>query len=138
MSGLSIGGDWTGVFDYDGDGGDPVAFTAKLSDVIGVIWGETAEPNSFAPGEGTELYADISGMRSGREVHFRKVYEGAPKGGEYPVEYFGHVNADGTHISGRWRIHAGVSSIAGPFVMDRPKSASATREKTGRARESVR
>ena len=65
MSRLSVEGAWTGVYDYDGDSGDPVAFNAELTDIGGVVWGTVCEPNSFAPGAGTELEADVSGMRSG-------------------------------------------------------------------------
>lgn len=125
------------MYDYDGDSGDPVAFNAELTDIGGVVWGTVCEPNSFAPGAGTELEADVSGMRSGAEVRFRKTYRGAPAGGDHPVDYAGTINAEGTRLSGRWLIRAGFATIGGPFVMDRPGAAEVTRQRRHRVTAEV-
>ncbi|MEZ5714147.1 MAG: hypothetical protein R3D85_02585 [Paracoccaceae bacterium] len=116
---MDLSGDWTGVYDYGGDGPDAVPFTATLIDVGGVIWGDTQEPNSFAPSAGPELIAEISGTRSGAELRFRKAYLGNPEGGDDPIHYAGHVSAGGKRIEGRWRINAPGGAIGGPFVMTR-------------------
>ncbi len=123
----SIGGDWTGVFDYDADGAEAVAFTAMVFDIRGVIWGTTQERNSFSPVPTTELFADITGTRIGREVTFTKTYQGPPPGGEYPVAYAGHVSANGRRIEGRWKI-TGPFAVEGPFVMNRHPSAKAAQK----------
>ncbi len=116
---MDLSGDWTGVFDYGLEAQDAVTFTATLIDVGGVVWGKTQEPNSFAPGAGPELIAELSGTRSGMEVHFRKAYLGSPRGGEYPIHYTGHVSAGGKRIEGQWRINNPGVPFSGPFVMTR-------------------
>ena len=126
--GTTLGGHWTGVYDYDDDARDAVPFTAALFDIAGAVWGTSREPNSFAPGQGEALDAEINGTRSGKEVRFRKVYVGAPAGGEYPVEYAGHVTAGGNRVEGRWVIRAPQGPLGGPFVMNRvPGTKTATR-----------
>ena len=116
---MDLSGDWTGVYDYGLEGQDAVPFTATLIDVGGVIWGDTQEPNTFALDAGPELIAEISGTRSGAELHFRKAYLGNPKGGDYPIHYTGHVSAGGKRIEGSWRINVPGVPLSGPFVMTR-------------------
>ena len=122
--GMTLTGDWTGVYDYSQNAAEPVSFQASLFDVAGVLWGTMQEPNTFAPILETELSADVQGMRMGREVSFRKTYQGNPVGGEEPIDYFGYVSADGTRIEGRWQIGVvgavfGQPAFGGPFVMTR-------------------
>ena len=116
---MDLSGDWTGVYDYGLEAADAVPFTATLTDVGGVIWGDTQEPNTFAPGAGSELFAEISGTRSGVELHFRKAYLSKPEGGEYPIHYTGHVSAGGKRIEGHWKINLPGAPFGGPFVMTR-------------------
>ena len=116
---MDLSGDWTGVYDYGHGGQDAVPFTATLIDVGGVVWGDTQEPNTFAPDAGAELIAEISGTRSGVELHFRKAYLGKPRGGDYPIHYAGHVSAGGKRIEGHWRINLPGAPFGGPFVMTR-------------------
>lgn len=136
--GISIGGDWTGVYDYgDGGpdfGGDAVPFTAMLFDLRGVIWGSIREPNRLAAIPSRELFADISGSRRSREVVFTKTYEGAPPGYEMPVAYAGQISSGGQRIEGRWTIRAPLGDISGPFVMNRLRGVALTRA-TERSRE---
>lgn len=115
----SLNGEWTGVYDYADTPDEAVTFTATLFDVGGAVWGMTREPNSFSPDGGTELTADLQGARSGQEIQFRKTYQGAPTGGEAPIEYFGLVSFDGNRIEGQWRIGGSLLSFGGPFVMNR-------------------
>ncbi len=117
----SLAGNWTGVFDYDDPDTDAVPFTASLFDVAGAVWGTTREPNSFAPGAGEALDAEVNGTRTGAEVTFRKVYTPQPPNGEDPVLYSGHVVADGQRVEGRWEIRHPVGTIGGPFVMNRER-----------------
>ena len=119
--GTSLGGHWTGVYDYDDDSVETVAFTASLFDVAGAVWGTACEPNSFAPGMGAALDAEINGTRTGREVRFRKCYVPAPPSGEYPVDYAGHVAAGGDRVEGRWVISTPYGKTGGPFVMNRAR-----------------
>ncbi len=125
---MDLSGNWTGVFDYGLGGQDAVPFTARLTDVGGVVWGETLEPNTFARNAGPELRAEVSGSRSGLELHFRKAYHGKPRGGAHPIHYTGHISAGGRRIEGRWRINLPDVPFGGPFVMTRIPGLEVTRE----------
>lgn len=135
---MDLSGDWTGVFDYGLEGRDAVPFTATLMDVGGVVWGETQEPNTFAKDAGPELMAEVSGTRSGTEVHFRKAYLGNPKGGRDPIHYTGHISAGGKRIEGRWRINVPGIPFGGPFVMTRIAGIEVTRKVAIEAEVEVR
>ncbi|MEL7167565.1 MAG: hypothetical protein AAGL96_19045 [Pseudomonadota bacterium] len=115
---LSLSGAWTGVFDYDDPACDAVGFTADITDIAGAVWGDTTEPNSFAPGFGDRLVASLSGARSGNEVTFTKTYIGEEQLFENEVFYAGNLNDTGRRITGTWRI-AGAYDLSGPFVMNR-------------------
>lgn len=117
---LSLGGEWTGVFDYASAQDAAVPFTASLTDVAGVIWGTTCEANTFSPAAVTELHANINGVRSLTEVRFRKEYDNVV-GGEDIVHYMGHVSPGGDRIAGEWRILLPGYETGGPFVMNRNK-----------------
>lgn len=125
---LSLSGAWTGVYDYDDPGRDAVSFVASLTDIAGVIWGETSEPNSFSPIPDTDLVASVSGLRTGREVTFSKEYQASVQGGEDVVFYAGQVSENGQRIKGTWRIRFPFE-IGGPFVMDRADGAVAARQR---------
>ena len=125
--GTSLGGHWTGVYDYDNEDQEAVPFNASLFDVAGAVWGTSQEPNSFAPGFAEALDAEINGTRTGKEVRFRKTYVGVPPNGEYPVQYLGHINARGNRVEGRWVIVTPFGKIGGPFVMDRDGGAPVVR-----------
>lgn len=132
---MSLSGEWTGVYEYADDPRDPVPFNATLTDVGGVIWGETQEPNTFSPGADKHLTADISGIRTRAELRFRKEYTGRPPGARHPIDYFGHVTADGQRIEGRWQIHVPGVKWGGKFIMNRhPERAKA---KTRQAAETL-
>ncbi|MFL4468767.1 hypothetical protein ACERZ8_02340 [Tateyamaria armeniaca] len=126
---LSLSGAWTGVYDYDNPGQDAVSFVATLTDIAGVIWGETSEPNSFSPIPDKDLVASISGLRTGREVTFSKEYQASVQGGEEVVFYAGQVSEDGQRIKGTWRIQFPFE-VGGPFVMDRADGRTAVKERT--------
>lgn len=115
---LTLSGDWTGVYDYADTPDEAVPFTAALTDVGGVVWGTTQEPNTFSQAVSHDLHATVSGVRSGPEVRFRKVYDGRAENHE-PIIYSGHLSPDGNRIEGRWRIASGTASFHGPFVMNR-------------------
>jgi hypothetical protein len=133
----SLSGDWTGVYDYSNTPAEAVAFNAALTDVGGVIWGVTVEPNSFSPVAETTLSAAISGSRSGREVRFRKEYDHGIPGGEDPVHYRGTLTSDGMRIEGEWRILVPGQAFGGPFVMNRLRGAKAEQTRAATAEESV-
>jgi len=138
--GLTLTGDWTGVFDYAdaGETADAVPFVASLFDVAGAIWGTTQEPNTFVPGAAAEIAAEVNGTRSGREVRLRKVYVGAPTGADLPIDYAGHVSADGNRIEGRWQIVDLGRRISGAFVMNRKPGEKAVITRSVEAEVSIR
>ena len=133
--GLTLAGHWTGVYDYEdgSDTGDAVPFTASLFDVAGAVWGTAREPNTFAPGAGAALDSEINGTRSVSEVRFRKTYVGALPKSTLPVDYAGHVTADGNRVEGRWEIRLGDTVIGGPFVMNRTAGANAEADRDAEA-----
>lgn len=138
--GLTLTGDWTGVYDYADAGAtsDAVPFVAILFDVAGAVWGTTRELNTFLPADGIELTADINGTRSGREVQLRKSYLGAPPGGELPITYAGRVSPDGNRIEGRWQILTPRGLVRGAFVMNRKPGLSAEATRLAKSGASVR
>jgi hypothetical protein len=132
-TGVSIGGDWTGVYDYGANQGDPVPFTAMLFDIRGAVWGTITEPNTFVADAGDNLVSDVNGIRSGQEVRFTKTYQGRPSGGEYAIAYTGLVSAGGNRIEGEWRLATPFGSRNGPFVMNRAPGVQAKAVIRGRA-----
>lgn len=133
---LSLDGAWTGVYDYANPEQDAVSFTADLTDISGAIWGDTQEPNSFAPIPAKTLHASLSGARSGSEVTFTKEYVGDVPGGEETVFYAGKISADSKRIIGTWRI-AFPFELSGPFVMNRVSGVTKTLARKLEAEEHV-
>lgn len=120
MPATSLSGDWTGVYDYsDASTGEPVSFHVSLTDIGGVVWGTSIEKNTLAPNAGDTLEAALNGSRSGQEVRFRKTFTGNVQGGELPLDYAGHLSADGNRIVGKWRPFIAGDHPGGPFVMNR-------------------
>ncbi|MEM8728495.1 MAG: hypothetical protein AAGF79_01150 [Pseudomonadota bacterium] len=130
--GASLGGEWTGVYDYPDPDSPPVPFEASLMDISGVLWGTIREPNTFSPVPAHHLDASLSGSRSGREVQFLKEYADVP-GADAPVGYVGKVSADGTRIEGDWSIWHPGQMITGRFIMNRPGAAEEPRTRVAAA-----
>jgi len=118
----TLNGRWLGRYEYSGLAGQVVAFEADVVEIRGALSGETQEPNTFRPDQGTDLTARISGRREGREVRFVKTYEGFDQGDD-PV-YEGQVNAALTRIVGRWHFPWSRGE-SGRFVMVRKPRARA-------------
>ncbi len=77
------------------------------------ITGTIIEPNNLTGG--SSLNAFINGVRQGDNVDFTKVYPNAPDGYETPVDYVGHVSANGNTIAGVWSL----IELDGTFEMHR-------------------
>ncbi|HTK84874.1 MAG TPA: hypothetical protein VL625_07280 [Patescibacteria group bacterium] len=132
--GQNLSGFWTGVYDYPDTHEQPVPFNAVIRDEGGSISGEIIEPNTFAKCNDRELFAVLSGTRSGSDVHFVKSYEDLPEAG-HCIAYRGTLNADGTKLEGQWSTMEPGYSYSGPFVMNRKsgkKAEQKVKEKAGR------
>jgi hypothetical protein len=124
----SLTGRWLGRYEYP-YAAPPVPFEADLVEDAGLLTGTIYEPNTFKPGAGPELLADITGSRAGAQVVFQKRYRGAP-GHEWPF-YEGTANSALTRIEGYWIFrHIGFS---GRFVMMRKPKATATAKREAEA-----
>jgi hypothetical protein len=111
----SLAGPWSGEYGYDVPASrDNVPFNAVFGETEGELSGVIDEPNTFGDPAADRLYAAISGRRTGRDVSFTKIYNGAG-GVRHSVEYKGEANAAFTRIDGVWR----VSWLRGPFYMTR-------------------
>ena len=100
----SIAARWEGKFYYaSGDKRLPVAFTWELQANGTAIAGRSTEPATFGNGSASFLYAKITGTLQGMSIVFTKTYDGTA-GVSHAVQYVGEVTADGTGMSGTWRI----------------------------------
>lgn len=109
----NLSGLWHGQFSYPRTF-QPEFFTATLLDQAGHVSGSITE-KATDPSHTTGIfYAQVSGHHTGAAVVFSKQYEGAARA--HVVHYTGQVNAEGTEISGVWRIEG---SWSGPFLMVR-------------------
>ncbi|MCG8441891.1 MAG: hypothetical protein MI723_08785, partial [Caulobacterales bacterium] len=81
----------------------PVRFTLDVTAEGGRLSGRIAEPNTFGSADALNLYAAIEGRIEGEDVLFVKTYDGS--GGQtHSVTYQGRMNADGSQITGAWRV----------------------------------
>ena len=108
-----LGGSWQGQFTYS-DGRPGVPMSIDLSDSNGQISGRTTEPNTFGDSSAAQLFANVSGSRSGNSIQFVKTYDGT--GGQtHSVNYAGTINSSGTRITGSWSLRG----ASGGFVISR-------------------
>lgn len=110
---IDIRGLWEGAFQYtsSADAGD-FPFKAKFIQKDGAISGLIMEDNVA---HGGMVKAEIEGTLSGQSLRFTKSYLHASDQYKNAVEYEGTVNADGSEISGTWKLpHDG-----GTFAMSR-------------------
>ena len=110
---IDIRGLWEGAFQYtsSADAGD-FPFKAKIIQKDGAISGLIMEDNVA---HGGTVKAEIEGTLSGQTVRFTKTYLHASEQYRNAVEYSGMINAEGSEISGIWKLpHDG-----GTFVMAR-------------------
>ena len=98
----SITGGWLGTYHYRGflASNPPVRFEATLT---------AADAGRFAgtildDGGGGEARA--TGVQTGSQVVFTKVYTGPRHGYVHPVEYEGTLSGDGKTMRGTWHIQA--------------------------------
>ncbi|MEA1072431.1 hypothetical protein [Sphingomonas sp. LY160] len=117
-----LSGCWTGSYAYPGQM-EPVPFTVELRDDGGRLSGLCQEDGIGFGRTGT-MTATLSGTRSGTGVSFTKIYDAHDELIE-PVTYDGLVQDDGHEIGGEWHI---VGQWSGPFVMTRPRTATADEE----------
>lgn len=117
---VNLSGHWTGLFRYPIGAFRPVAFDARLSDLEGLIEGETSEVG------GPD--ADILGSRDGQDLTFQKRYRDE---GRLAIRYDGSVSRAGLRVDGSWTID-GPTGWSGTFFMVRlpkvPELAEETRE----------
>ncbi|MCI4662911.1 MAG: hypothetical protein MRY63_13955 [Neomegalonema sp.] len=117
-AGTTLGGTWSGVFDYPPGYGDPVPFTAVLIDITGALSGMITEPNTLPEAYGPELSAYISGRYEESAVSFIKSYESSARVA-HKIRYEGVLNAQRTRIEGQWTTIEAGGGWSGPFIMDR-------------------
>jgi hypothetical protein len=116
MSGdpLNLSGVWHGQFSYT-SGQQPASFTASLLERNALVDGDTEEVGAVGAARGETLTAQVQGRRTGQEITFLKLYDGAFD--EYDaVQYVGEISDDGSEILGRWSIPGEGS---GEFMMIR-------------------
>jgi hypothetical protein len=101
----------------------PNAFTAVIFETGGAISGAVHEVAATGKTKGQTVTAAIDGTHAGGAVSFTKTYDLEGQRRARPVLYDGQVNAEATHIAGRWTI-PGVWS--GTFVMTRSPRAEET------------
>jgi hypothetical protein len=101
--------EWNGQYGYS-DGRASVGFTMTLRVAAdGSFSGRTTEPNTFGDKSASHLYGNLRGSISGNAIQFVKTMDGTG-GVSHSINYSGTLNADGTSISGNWRIKS-----SGPF-----------------------
>jgi len=113
MDRLDMTGAWFGHFAYRDGRTPPVQFIASIRETDGQFHGEVSEPNSIGTSS-PYLHALIDGARSGREVGFRKLYDGAADAA-HSVSYQGELSPGGEVCAGEWRL----AGEGGPLRMTR-------------------
>jgi hypothetical protein len=119
----NLTGVWNGRYDYR-HSLDPVGFMATIIDSGASLSGGVSETCVDADGIVVDLFATLSGRRSGSSVSFTKTYD-ASSGWNHSVEYDGRLSADGNEIEGEWRIPG---KAHGRFLMVRPDRKTAEAE----------
>jgi hypothetical protein len=108
----SLTGSWSGAYRYPDD--IETVFNAQIEEVGGAFVGSTQEPNEFLDEPTSVLVAEIEGVRTDQTVTFTKFYRHG--GIRHAVRYDGAVDANLTHIEGRWTIRG---EWSGTFFMSR-------------------
>jgi hypothetical protein len=108
-----VSGVWYGRYTGDYCGQDN-GFIALLEESGGAFDGSISEPDDQRR-SGTRR-ADVEGRRAGDQLSFVKQYDGSG-GYTHAVRYSGHVNDEGTEVSGVWA----VDWLRGRFAMEREK-----------------
>lgn len=111
---LTIKGMWEGAYQYSSssDVGD-FPFKARFTESDGKISGLVVEED-LNQGKGT-IRAETEGTINGRAIQFTKRYIQADETYGRPVEYAGELSADGSRITGTWRL----PDDGGTFTMTR-------------------
>jgi hypothetical protein len=112
----NLTGVWNGRYDYQHDI-DPVGFMATIIDSGASLSGGVSETCADDEGIVVDLFAMLSGRRSGSTVAFTKTYDES-SGWSHSVDYDGRLSADGNEIEGEWRIPG---KAHGRFLMVRPE-----------------
>lgn len=113
MMQASLSGEWQGEF--WGPQAQRTQFSAVLQEAGGVFSGSLSEPNTFAIGAGSALYANLSGaMQENGRISFSKTYDGTG-GVSHTVYYEGQIDEARSIIAGTWS----VGSNSGEFRMQR-------------------
>ncbi|MBH5323223.1 hypothetical protein [Aurantiacibacter sediminis] len=96
-----IRGLWNGSFQYSSsaDVGD-FPFKAKIVEKDGDVSGLIIEDSL----SGGTVKAEIKGRLDGRAISFTKTYLTEKDHYAHAVQYEGQISADGTAISGTWRL----------------------------------
>jgi len=110
----NLTGLWHGQYSYPIATRAPVPFTANLIDAEGTLGGSITERAIVGKAGSRNLYATISGRRSGSAVSFMKMYE-VHSGPYTSVAYHGALSEDGLEIDGEWI----ASGWSGRFLMIR-------------------
>lgn len=105
---------WSGHYSEGRFG--PTPFSAHIAETAGSLTGTTLEPATFGAPFLLELSADITGGRTGQNVHFTKIYHPAPGVHRTPIAYSGTVDEKLSRIEGEWRFPDGWSGL---FVLVR-------------------
>ncbi len=102
---------WQGSYSYPNN--NPVVpFNLELQVNGSAFNGRTTEPATFGKGSSPNLYGNVRGNIQGSSVSFVKTYDGT-NGVNHSVQYEGSVSADGSTMSGTWR----VKDFSGGFRM---------------------
>ena len=128
----SLAGSWIGRYAYPG--GIVVAFEAELTQTGHALSGRITEPNTFRPGGGAELAAEISGWAEAGRLGFVKCYLDFSQGDD--PRYAGQVTVSGNRIEGTWRFSR-MPGFRGVFTMSRAPLAAARVLQMAAIRESV-
>lgn len=121
MDRLDMTGAWFGHYGYRDGLTPPVQFIASIREADGRFDGSVSEPNSIGSSH-PYLHALIDGSRSGREVGFTKLYDGAADAA-HSVTYRGELSPCGEVCAGEWVL----AGEAGPFRMTRSHLADSER-----------
>lgn len=104
MDGLrDMNGIWSGMYDYH-QNDDVVKFTIWLDDQNQTLSGSMTQPNTFLPGEGDDISADIKGIRDGYDFQFGKHYRFPEAKRPAATFYTGIINDGFTEAKGTWHI----------------------------------
>lgn len=99
---------WHGFYFYANK--KSVPFDMQIQVANGIVVGQTSEKIVSSNGSVNEKHAKISGNVQGKIISFIKTYDGNG-GWSHSVEYRGDISADGTEMTGTWRLGIGRGSF---------------------------